>query len=431
MKTVSYKEYQKEVNNKKKSTNTPKKKNTQNFVKNSVNIKTDSTNNKKKTNTSQKKNTQNIVKNKNIKTSVDIKKEKTNISNKKNNSTSTRKNTQNTIKEKNIKDLVNIKTDNTLIKNEELKDIFLDNDIKILNDKDLNKMIKSYEKDIKKEIPKKRKKRRRIRWNNVTLLIFILFFLSLLIISSVKIIDWLKDSKSSGKEISEIQENTEVIETETNEETEIIQTPEEEIPKTSPYWTYIEMDLIDVDFTELKEKNNDTAGWIQVNGTNINYPFVQTSNNEYYLTHSFDKAKNKAGWVFMDYRNNQSDFDKNTIIYAHSRKNNTMFGTLRKILKNGWLNNTKNHVIKLSTETENTLWQVFSVYRIPTTNDYIQVNFVNDVEFVNFGKMLIERSSYNFKTSISSEDKILTLSTCYDDNDKVVLHAKLIKREKK
>lgn len=278
------------------------------------------------------------------------------------------------------------------------------------------------------------KKKRRIRWNNVFLLFIILVFLVVLIISSINIIKWLKDSKESEEEIVEIQQNTEIIETEDTELTEIIEIPEEEekeIPKTSPYWTYLEMNLINVDFSELKEKNSDTAGWIQVNGTNINYPFVQTTDNEYYLTHSFEKKYNSAGWVFMDYRNNKVDFDKNTIIYAHSRKNNTMFGTLRKILKNGWLNNTNNHVIKLSTEQENTLWQVFSVYRIPTTNDYIQVNFVNNIEFLNFGKMLIDRSAYNFNTSITEEDKILTLSTCYDDYDKVVLHAKLIKREKK
>ncbi|MBR6690591.1 MAG: class B sortase [Bacilli bacterium] len=278
---------------------------------------------------------------------------------------------------------------------------------------------------------KKEKKKRKIRWNNVTLLIIILVFLTILIISSINIVNWIKDSKQSENEINEIQENTEVIETEDSNQTEIIEPVEEVIPQTSPYWTYIEMNLIDVNFTELKEKNSDTVGWIQVNGTNINYPFVQTSDNEYYLTHSFDKSYNKAGWVFMDYRNNKIDFDKNTIIYAHSRKNNTMFGTLRKILKNGWLNNSNNYIVKLSTETENTLWQVFSVYRIPTTNDYIQVKFNNTQEFLDFGNMLIKRSKFDFKTSISEEDKILTLSTCYDDNDKVVLHAKLIKREKK
>ena len=191
------------------------------------------------------------------------------------------------------------------------------------------------------------------------------------------------------------------------------------------------MNLIDVDFTQLKQKNSDTVGWIRVHGTNINYPFVQTNDNEFYLTHNFNKSKNSNGWVFMDYRNNKTDFDKNTIIYAHGMINNIMFGTLRKILTNGWLNNKENYVVKLSTESENTLWQIFSVYKIPTTNDYIQVNFVNNKEFLNFGNMLIERSEHNFNTLINEDDKILTLSTCYNDSEKLVLHAKLIKREKK
>ena len=276
-----------------------------------------------------------------------------------------------------------------------------------------------------------KKKKRRIRWNNVSLLFIILFFLSLLIIASTNIINWLKDSNNTTEEIEVIQEEVEVIEKEDNTETEFITNEQEDPPKESDYWSYIKMNLIDVNFTELKQKNSDTIGWIQVNGTNINYPFVQTTDNEFYLTHSFNKSKNSSGWVFMDYRNNKSDFDKNTIIYAHGRMNNTMFGTLRKILTNGWLNNTNNYVVKLSTESENTLWQVFSVYKIPTTNDYIQVQFVNNQEFLNFGNMLINRSSHNFNTSINEEDKILTLSTCYNDEEKLVLHAKLIKREKK
>ena len=82
-------------------------------------------------------------------------------------------------------------------------------------------------------------------------------------------------------------------------------------------------------------------------------------------------------------------------------------------------------------ETENTLWQVFSVYKIPTTNDYIQIEFKNNNEFLEFANKLINRSNYNFNTTINENDFILTLSTCYNNNEKVVLHAKLIKREKK
>lgn len=108
-----------------------------------------------------------------------------------------------------------------------------------------------------------------------------------------------------------------------------------------------------------------------------------------------------------------------------------MFGSLKKILKSGWLNNSNNYVVKLSTEYENTLWQVFSVYKIPTTSDYIGVDFNSSNDFIDWTTMLINRSAYNFNTSISEKDNILTLSTCYNDNEKVVLHAKLIKKEAK
>lgn len=275
-----------------------------------------------------------------------------------------------------------------------------------------------------------KRKRRRIRWGNVILFLIILTFIVTLIISSINIIKWSGDSQNTNNNIDKVQENTQINEVSDSEETEIIET-EEEIPKDSPYWTYIKMNLIDVNFNDLNETNNQTVGWIQVNGTNINYPFVQTTDNEFYLTHTFDKSYNKAGWVFMDYRNNKDEYNKNTILYAHGRADNTMFGSLKKVIFKGWLNNSNNHVIKLSTQTENTLWQVFSVYKIPTTNDYIQVEFATNEEFIEFGNMLINRSVHNFNTNISAEDKILTLSSCYNDDDKVVLHAKLIKREKK
>lgn len=270
-------------------------------------------------------------------------------------------------------------------------------------------------------------KKKKIKWFNLIVFIILILFITCLIISMFNITKWIIDKKNIDNQINQIVEITTVEEIEDNENTEIIGT--EEVPKSNPYWDYIKINLINVDFKQLLNTNNQTKGWIQVNGTNINYPFVQTNNNKYYLTHSFDKSYNQAGWVFLDYRNNISNLGKNTIIYAHGRHDKTMFGSLKNILNSGWLNNSNNYVIKLSTETENTLWQVFSVYRIPTTSDYIQTEFSSDEEFNKFTTMLINRSAYNFNTTVSYNDKILTLSTCYNIDDKVVLHAKLIKRE--
>lgn len=273
-----------------------------------------------------------------------------------------------------------------------------------------------------------RRIRRKPRWNNIILFIFIIVLLVLLIVSMINIIKWNIDRTNSNKNIKDISQTTNITEVKDNSNTEII---ESDVSKDNPYWDYIKMSLINVDFKELKKTNNDIIGWIQVNSSNINYPFVQAKDNDYYLSHSIDKSYNKAGWVFMDYRNSYNEFDKNTILYAHGRTDRTMFGSLREVIKKSWFEDKSNHVIKLSTEYENTLWQVFSAYKIPTTNDYLQTIFSNDSEFLEFGNMLIKRSLYKFNVNINKNDKILTLSTCHNDKEKIVIHAKLIKKEKR
>ena len=190
------------------------------------------------------------------------------------------------------------------------------------------------------------------------------------------------------------------------------------------------MNLLEVDFNDLLAKNSDTVGWIQVQGTNINYPIVQTTNNDYYLNHAFDKTENKAGWVYMDYRNNAVDFNQNTIIYAHSRYNGTMFGSLKNILNSSWYTNKENHIIRLSTPTENTMWQVFSVYTIPKESYYITPSFPTDESYQEFLNTIKERSEVDFSGTVSTGDKVLTLSTCKDNfGNRIVMHAKLIKKE--
>lgn len=257
---------------------------------------------------------------------------------------------------------------------------------------------------------------------------FFFIFIVILNYSLINLISWGIDNKKNALLEEEILDITDIEETDNKGSEEIINAP---VDEANPYWDYIKMNLINVDFTKLKETNKETVGWIQVNGTNINYPFVQTTNNTYYLNHSIDKKYTDAGWVFMDYRNDLNTDVKNTILYAHARKNTTMFGSLKNIFKSDWYKDINNHVIKLSTEKENTLWQVFSVYKIPTTNDYIQTDFMSDYEYNEFLQMIKTRSQFKFHTELTSNDRILTLSTCYTNNQKVVLHAKLIKREKR
>ena len=246
-------------------------------------------------------------------------------------------------------------------------------------------------------------------------------------VSTFKIIEWKVDSNRTKDQEVEISNIADVKEKDDDSKTEVVKQKEPD-PRTGPYWDYIKMKLIDVDFYELKEKNPDTVSWISVSGTNINYPVVQTTNNDFYLNHTFDRSYNQAGWVFADFRNTVDGSDKNMIFYAHGRVDGTMFGTLRNALTNGWLNNTSNFTVRTSNAHENALWQVFSVYHIRTTSDYIQTSFYDEQEFQKFTNKLMKRSAFNFHTNVTGTDHILTLSTCYSDTERVVLHAKLIKR---
>lgn len=276
----------------------------------------------------------------------------------------------------------------------------------------------------KKIITITKKKRRLKKW---VWQLFTIIFLITIIISLTNITVWHKENEATDKVVEEISNETIVTEQVDDDKTELVN-QDKVTNKDNDYWYYIKTPLIDVDIQKLKAKNSDTIGWINVNNTNINYPFVQTTNNDYYLTHSFDKTANNAGWIFLDYRN-QSDFsDKNNIIYGHSRLNKTMFGSLHNALSSKWYSNKDNHIIRLSTEKENTMWQIFSVYKIKAESYYITTNFTNDNEYQDFLNTITSRSKHKFKVELSIEDKILTLSTCYSDDERTVVHAKLIKR---
>lgn len=261
---------------------------------------------------------------------------------------------------------------------------------------------------------------------NVIFFTTYIILVTILSICIVKIIQWYDDSNNTKNEVKKLEKIVTVEEiVDTNVSIELISEPD--LPG-SDYWHYVKMPLIQVDFNELIIKNPDTVGWIQVNNTNINYPIVQANDNDYYLNRSYDKSYNEAGWVFMDYRNNNDFSNRNTIIYAHSRLDKTMFGSLSKTLKSNWYQNKDNHIIKISTPYENSLWQIFSIYTIEAESYYITTDFVSDDEYLKFLSTLKSRSKHNFNTSLNSSDTIITLSTCYSDNVRTVVHAKKIKK---
>lgn len=234
----------------------------------------------------------------------------------------------------------------------------------------------------------------------------------IIIISLYYIYLWYIDNKKTENILNEIYENANVSSDNISIDNDL------------------KIEVENIDFNKLINKNPDTIGWIKVLGTDINYPVVQTNNNDFYLTHSFDKSYNKAGWIFADYINKNlknNELDKNTIIYGHNRQNNSMFGTLSNVFKEEWLSNKENHYINFSTLNNNMVWEVFSTYTIEKEEYYIQSNFSSDEEYISFLNTIKNRSTYKYDVNISKEDKILTLSTCTNvGKGRTVLHAKLI-----
>ena len=241
-------------------------------------------------------------------------------------------------------------------------------------------------------------------YKNFILSFILILFIITLLVSSIFIIKWYIDCRENEKIEEQISQ---VVVIENNEKNE-----EEKEYK--------------IDFDKLKDINEETVAWLKVNNTNIKYAVVKSKNNSYYLNHNFEKKYNSGGWIFVDYHNKLDGTDKNIVIYGHNMKDNSMFGTLKNILKEEWYGNEENYIIDFITEEKHYQYQVFSIYKIEKEDYYINTEFKKN-EFEEFIYTLKDRSIKDFNIDVSAEDSILTLSTCADNNKyRLVLHAKKI-----
>lgn len=267
-------------------------------------------------------------------------------------------------------------------------------------------------------------------------LILILFIILAIAAGIVFHIKYNDDTDEINSEMEELDEAIDLnqIDEFIAEEEEIIIEDEEEANQSSnnssgnngpisPYYRKFEQV-----FDDLLKINNETVGWLKVNNTKINYPVTKHKDNDYYLDHSYYKQKNSHGWIFMDYRNNIDNLDKNTIIYGHRNSKGLMFGTLKNVLDKSWYTNKNNQIITFNSLNKDMKWQIFSIYTLKITNDYLITNFTSNETYTNFINKIKGRSIYDFGVEVGVDDNILTLSTCYNGPEhRLVVHAKLIK----
>ncbi|MGE7128470.1 class B sortase [Lysinibacillus xylanilyticus] len=183
-------------------------------------------------------------------------------------------------------------------------------------------------------------------------------------------------------------------------------------------------------FNDLLSVNNNIVGWISTDGTKLNNPILQAENNDFYLNHNFKDRESRAGSVFMDYRNDVQGINRNTILYGHAMKNNTMFGSLKNYLNQQYVD--EHPIIYLDTLYESYDVEVFAAYETTIDFYYIETEFKSNDTFLKFLDEIQAHSAIEMNVEIGPEDKILTLSTCKDsvmsDDHRFVVQGKLVKR---
>lgn len=186
-----------------------------------------------------------------------------------------------------------------------------------------------------------------------------------------------------------------------------------------------EMVPISVDFDSLLKENKDIVGWIYSQDTPINYPVVQSTDNNYYLRRLLDGSYNIAGTIFMDCQNSPDLTDLNTIIYGHNMKNNTMFGTLQKYMDQEYYE--KHPIIYYITPQQGYKVELIGGYVTDITSDIYKIPLKKEEQGALFEE-IVEQSAFVTNTSFREGNRLITLSTCsYEyDTARFVLVGKIV-----
>ena len=169
---------------------------------------------------------------------------------------------------------------------------------------------------------------------------------------------------------------------------------------------------------QLKQLNPDIIGWIEIENTDISYPVLQCSDNNYYMNHNYKKEKSKNGAIFLDKDYNWDLPSSNLLIYGHNMKNNTMFQHLLKYTDKAFFD--EHPIIKFTTVNEDTIYEIISVFKSKVYYQseqnvfryYYFINAENEEQFNNYVENSKKSSLYETGKTAIYGDQLMTLSTC-------------------
>lgn len=199
-----------------------------------------------------------------------------------------------------------------------------------------------------------------------------------------------------------------------------------------PNFTDLEVPQRTIDFAGLQtEENEHIYAWLYIPNTNIDYPILQHPEEpDYYLRRDTKGNSATAGCIFTQYYNHKDFNDNNTVIYGHNMKNGTMFKTLHYYEDSEFF--ADNPYVYIYMENETRVYQVFAAYEFSDVHLLLSYNMDNDTTFGKYledlKKLNGSNDNFNWDIGVTSDDKIITLSTCVANkaSNRYLVQAKLI-----
>jgi len=163
----------------------------------------------------------------------------------------------------------------------------------------------------------------------------------------------------------------------------------------------------------LKKENPDTVGWIDIIGTNMQYPVVQGTDNRYYMTRTFQRKRNASGAIFLDCWNTSDFIDFNTVIYGHNMNDGSMFAGLREYRNQRFFD--EHSTVEITLLNKKLRYRVFAAYTSQGEDsaDFRGQSCVTEMQRSEFIKAARKRSTdVDSAVTVSRHDRLLTLVTC-------------------